>query len=87
MRIKFFSLCVFLLLSLVVNVQIMISSISGCVVDIDGIELVGVIICVVYMFFGLIYGIFINVFGYYMIQGMCVGGLYEIEVIYVGYES
>ncbi|WP_282773832.1 TonB-dependent receptor, partial [Phaeodactylibacter xiamenensis] len=87
MRTKLLSLCAFLLLSLAVNAQITTSSISGRVVDTDGTELVGATIRAVHTPSGSTYGTFTNASGYYTIQGMRVGGPYEIEVTYVGYES
>ncbi|MCR9101231.1 MAG: TonB-dependent receptor [bacterium] len=87
MRTKLLSLCAFLLLSMAVNAQITTSSISGRVVDNNGEELVGATIRAVHTPSGSAYGTFTNASGYYTIQGMRVGGPYEIEVTYVGYES
>jgi hypothetical protein len=87
MRTKILSLCAFMLLSWAANAQITTSSISGRVSDETGETLVGATIIAVHKPSGSTYGTTTNLSGYYAIQGMRVGGPYEVTISYTGYEE
>lgn len=66
---------------------VIIFGFQGQVIDLFGELLIGVNVFVVYQFFGMIYGVVINVNGLYCIFSMCVGGFYLIKIIYMGYQE
>ncbi len=80
-------LCAFLMMSVLASAQITTSSINGKVLDNTGLELIGATILATHVPSGTTYGTVTNASGYYAIQGMRVGGPYEVEVSYVGYET
>ena len=74
-------------MGMLASAQITTSSISGRVVDEAGMELIGANVLAVHTPSGTSYGTATNEAGYYTIQGMRVGGPYEIQVSYTGFES
>ena len=76
-----------LLVSLSLTAQITSSSVTGRVTDNSGTELIGATIVAKHTPSGTTYGSVTNLDGYYTIQGMRVGGPYEITATYIGYED
>jgi hypothetical protein len=60
--------------------QITTSAICGKVVDTDGMEIIGATVVAVHTPSGTSYGTATNASGYFTIQGMRLGGSYEVEV-------
>lgn len=87
MKTKFTLVCAFLFLGILANAQITTSSVNGRVVDNTGAELIGATVLATHTPSGTTYGTATNEAGYYTIQGMRVGGPYEIQVSYTGFES
>jgi hypothetical protein len=87
MKTKFTLVCAFLFLGILASAQITTSSVNGRVVDNTGAELIGATVLATHTPSGTTYGTATNEAGHYAIQGMRVGGPYEIQVSYTGFES
>lgn len=84
---RIFLSLVILLIGVTLSAQITSSSVNGRVVDTEKMPLIGATVIATHTPSGTVYGAVTNEDGYYAIQGMRVGGPYEVEVSYVGYES
>ncbi|MGA1544426.1 MAG: carboxypeptidase regulatory-like domain-containing protein [Saprospiraceae bacterium] len=87
MKSRLLSLIVFTVLGFHATAQITTSTINGKVVDEQGMEIIGATVLAIHTPSGTSYGTVTNATGYYAIQGMRVGGPYEIEVSYIGYKG
>ncbi len=84
MRTRFLFLLALLVSAAQGFAQITTSAINGKVVDTEGMEIIGATVMAVHTPSGTSYGTVTNAAGYFAIQGMRVGGPYEVEVSYVG---
>lgn len=87
MRTRFLFLLALLVSAAQGFAQITTSAINGKVVDTEGMEIIGATVVAVHTPSGTSYGTVTNASGYFTIQGMRVGGPYEVEVTYVGYKA
>ena len=87
MRTRFLFLLALLVSAAQGFAQITTSAINGRVVDTEGMEIIGATVMAVHTPSGTSYGTVTNAAGYFAIQGMRVGGPYEVEVSYVGYKT
>ncbi|PHN08483.1 TonB-dependent receptor [Flavilitoribacter nigricans] len=82
---QFIGLFFLLFVGMNLSAQITSSSISGRVTDASSEELIGATVIAVHTPSGTSYGTITNESGYYAIQGMRVGGPYQLEVSYTGF--
>ena len=82
-------LCFAALMSLtagvVVNAQVTTSAMAGHVSDEQGEDVISALVRVVHQPSGTTYSAITNADGRWAIQGMRVGGPYEVEITYIGY--
>ncbi len=84
-RMRLFLAAVMLMAAAVVNAQITTSSMAGQVVDTQGEDVIGATVRVTHKPSGTTYNAVTNVDGRWAIQGMRVGGPYEVKISYVGF--
>lgn len=87
MRTRFLFLLALLVSAVQGMAQITTSTINGKVADTEGMEIIGATVVAVHTPSGTSYGTVTNASGYFTIQGMRVGGPYEVEVSYIGYKT
>lgn len=84
-RMRLFFASVMLMAAATVSAQITTSSMSGQVVDTQGEDVIGATVRVTHKPSGTTYNAVTNVDGRWAIQGMRVGGPYEVKISYVGF--
>lgn len=85
-RIKFIVAVIFTMISMSVSAQVTTSSLAGSVTA-GGEDVIGATITATHQPSGTVYRTVTNVDGRYTIQGMRVGGPYEVRISYVGYST
>lgn len=83
-KMKFLAVAFFLMLATVMQAQVTTSSMSGRVTDSDG-AVIGATVVATHVPSGTTYGTVTNIDGRYNLNGMRVGGPYNVEVSYIGY--
>ena len=84
-RMRLFFASVMLMAAATVSAQITTSSMSGQVVDTQGEDVIGATVRVTHKPSGTTYNAVTNVDGRWAIQGMRVGGPYEVKISYIGF--
>ena len=84
-RMRLFFASVMLMAAAVVNAQITTSSMAGQVSDAQGEDVIGATVRVTHKPSGTTYNAVTNVDGRWAIQGMRVGGPYEVKISYIGF--
>ncbi len=84
---KLFTTLLLLLLPATLWAQMTTSSISGKVVDNNTQPLLGATVVAIHTPTGTTYGTQTNINGYYYLEGLKVGGPYQVEFSFVGYKS
>lgn len=83
-KMKFLAVVFFLMLATVTQAQVTTSSMSGQVTDNEG-AIIGATVVATHLPSGTTYGTVTNMEGRYNLNGMRVGGPYNVEVSYIGY--
>ncbi len=83
-KMKFLAVAFFLMFAAVMQAQVTTSSMSGQVTDADG-AVIGATVVATHVPSGTTYGTVTNIEGRYNLNGMRVGGPYNVEVSYIGY--
>jgi len=76
-----------LLLSLGLHAQVTTSSITGLATDEEGVPLIGATVVAIHVPSGTSYGTVTNSIGRFVFPAVRVGGPFQVEISYIGYES
>lgn len=81
----FFLVALLMIVAATVNAQVTTSAMAGHVADKQGEDIISALVRVVHKPSGTTYNAVTNVDGRWAIQGMRVGGPYEVKITYVGF--